>query len=253
MNGTLVAIIVGTALGSCGCEGAGGTTGSPVADMLRVEARCDVTVSGRGLAVPRADAPVYYSFYTLGPANSANLPIEGTQPDSRLVERLLGRALRDRGYRSETFGSSAAVSLMVAWGRLSPTPEEAAKLHPGEAGDRYYLMVAALDPGGVKQGKMIPLWWARANTGAQGRSLVDVLPTLIATAGPLFGTQSIQPESVEAARVPMPEPPIFVFGEGARSTAMVDNGANGYGIGSSFGNNSGGNFPAQSVPGSGHP
>jgi hypothetical protein len=69
---------------------------------------------------------------------------------------------------------------------------------------RYFLMVSALDfQTYVKTRKFVVLWTARISTEMEGRTLTDVLPTLISRGSSMFGRDTDGPQMTVEPIVPM--------------------------------------------------
>jgi len=67
---------------------------------------------------------------------------------------------------------------------------------------RYFLMVSALDFKQALHKKPVLLWCARVSTELAGRSLSEVLPTLIERGTPCFGEDTGGPKFLNSAPVP---------------------------------------------------
>jgi hypothetical protein len=82
---------------------------------------------------------------------------------------------------------------------------------------RYYVMVTAYDYAGyvrrvaewkrrgsppARRDGVLPLWEARISTEAAGRTLGDVLPTLVSAGAPMMGRETREPKLITLARVP---------------------------------------------------
>ena len=84
-------------------------------------------------------------------------------------------------------------------GRLDPQVNE---IHQSANHPRYFLMVSALDYQAAIRKKAVLLWCARVSTEQAGRDLSEVLPTLIASGVPFFGTDTHRPKFMTVPAVP---------------------------------------------------
>jgi hypothetical protein len=83
--------------------------------------------------------------------------------------------------------------------RLDPQRED---IQEAARNPRYYLIVSALDFQAALHKKPVLLWCARVSTERAGHHLDEVLPTLIAAAGPSFGQETTRPRFAQAPLVP---------------------------------------------------
>jgi hypothetical protein len=82
------------------------------------------------------------------------------------------------------------------WGAGSLSPMEMDKLRAASNEDRLYISLAALDVPAFKQKQRVVLW--RTSVTIDWRNtLADVLPTMLASAAPFFGTNSDRPVFVD--------------------------------------------------------
>jgi len=72
-----------------------------------------------------------------------------------------------------------------------------------ERAPRHFVIVSAFDFKDWSQHKTTLLWQAHVSTELEGHSLDEVLPTLIATAAPMFGRETTAPELIGAPVAPM--------------------------------------------------
>ncbi len=67
----------------------------------------------------------------------------------------------------------------------------------------YYVIVSAFDFRDALQHKATLLWRAHISTTIWGRYFDQVLPTMVMTAAPLLGRETLRPEVASAPVVPM--------------------------------------------------
>ena len=72
-----------------------------------------------------------------------------------------------------------------------------------ERSPRHYMLVSAFDFQDWVKHKTTLLWQAHISTELEGHTLGEVLPTLIATAAPMFGRETTAPELIAAPVAPM--------------------------------------------------
>ena len=90
-------------------------------DDLRVDVVVDTTDDGEKITPPTPDHPVYYYPVTKGYAPGGQpLSDEAPPPPKIEVQRLLGKALYEQGYRLNNKEHPATLLLMLWWGYLAP-------------------------------------------------------------------------------------------------------------------------------------
>ena len=198
---------------------------------IRVAIASDITEEGQNTPVPTADKPVFYYAVTPGYVNVGTALAGETSPSKSYVQRLFARALAGRGYHYQRTGKTPPpIALLLQWGYAVPDinadmqfvneadmetlvmgtskleenkfSSKVSSLYDAARLPRYYVTVTAIDFAAFAQKKTVVLWVTRASTELEANHLAEVLPTLIASAAPLFGTQSDQPRLIDAPLVP---------------------------------------------------
>ncbi len=193
---------------------------------IRVALVSDITDEGQNTPVPTADKPVFYYAKTPGYVISGP-PLAGeTSPRTPYVQHLLAKALAARGYHYQATGKTPPpIVLLLQWGYMTPALNDdltmaneqemqtlvmgTSKLEENKFSSsvgalydaarlpRYYVTVTAIDFTAFTQKKKVVLWCTRASTELEANHLAAVLPTLIASATSLFGTQSSRPQLID--------------------------------------------------------
>jgi hypothetical protein len=198
---------------------------------IRVAIVSDVSDEGQSAPVPAAGKPVYYYAVTPGYVISGP-PLAGeTSPRTAYVQHLLAKALAAHGYLYQATGKTPPpIVLLLQWGYMTPALNDdltmaneqemqtlvmgtskleenkfsssVSSLYDAARLPRYYVTVTALDFAAFVQKRRAELWCTRASTELEANHLAAVLPTLIASAAPLFGTQTSRPQLVDTPLVP---------------------------------------------------
>ena len=156
---------------------------------------------------PRPEA-VEHLFFKALTADQYRYPTKQTPPTVLLVLQWgyvappLARAVVSgaQPLTSDNSDEFAFAFNLVGGDRLRPETGAGVDLDPQRAiltdaarQPRYFVTVTALDFKSALEKKRVLLWTARVSTEAEGLSVADALPTLIAAAGPHFGQATAKP------------------------------------------------------------
>lgn len=196
-----------------------------------------MTDAGRKLTPASPKDPVRYLPIVGGYRNEGAPAADDAQPQRERVLKLFVKTLSERGYVA-TQKTTPAPALVLAfyWGTMNPEvdfdPNDPESLGTGfnqkdmldlvggqqreklrysrdlntvyedALDDRFFAIVTAYDYAAAKQKKRVVLWQARMSTRSKGVTLESVLPSLIASGGPLFGRETDRPKWVEMPVAP---------------------------------------------------
>ena len=192
----------------------------------------DTTQAGKALTPPTPQQPVYYLGRSLG-LTLGSIPGDH-EPDTKKLTDFATRILAKQGY----FGARPGVHdpslfLVVQWGYLKPGTEDllwflgydprqdiAAPTFPGQLGPEvwrrnfrsreietiledsqspiYGIIVTAFDFKTARTAQPVACWQTRIGLSANGKSMAEALPTMLAAAGPAIGRPSDKPVLVDA-------------------------------------------------------
>jgi hypothetical protein len=153
------------------------------------------SAEGRNFVRATPAHPVYFLPVVLGYRERGDIlayyrrsPPVSDQETAR-IETLLAAGLAAQGYRVATNASPPTLVITFAWGCSAPFTDSAQKKQ------RYFVDLTAIDLAAYRQHRRVLLWGDYVLTPYWGHYIDEVLPTLIATGVPLFGSHP-RPESV---------------------------------------------------------
>ena len=179
----------------------------------------DLTREGKKLSPPTAEHPTYYLPVYLGYKERGGVEqsYQRKPPSEVEIRRQLAAMLAKQHYLLAPKGGSPTIVLVIEWGSIVPTKvgdgrggiiTNASEIRAYVAGDSardldrhgaYYTEISSLEPrhfllisafqylAARDQKKEILLWRAHVTTGLWGNYLDEVIPTMIAHAGPILG------------------------------------------------------------------
>lgn len=200
--------------------------------QCEVNVNVAMTEAGKKVEPPTLAKPAYYFPVVAGYREEGAKVAGETKPPVTTVVHLLAKTLAQEHY----FVISKAhpqpdILLAFHWGYMNPEiddmgdPENPQKVFynqnemlalvggqtlgmldlnfekeavmQGAEDDRYFIVVSAYDFAAAKQHKKVLLWQARMSTPSVGVTLGEVLPSLIASGGPMFGRETIRPKWID--------------------------------------------------------
>jgi hypothetical protein len=209
--------------------------GSDRGGTVKVDVVVDMTEAGKKVAPPTPEQPAYYLPVFSGDEDVGYAPFfQRPLPPAPEVEKFIEKEFARQGYRPLVKGARPSLVLELAWGYMSPKwgpvpPGWIRTLLYGDTMDTigfdgkptnirdiddleqeitersgfYYVIVSAFDFRDALQHKATLLWRAHISTTIWGRYFDQVLPTMVMTAAPLLGRETLRPEVASAPVVPM--------------------------------------------------
>lgn len=191
-----------------------------------VIASTDTTEAGRALVPPTPAQPVYYRGLSLG-CKLGSIPGD-LPPDVERMNRFVARILAKQGYLAATPGHEPTLLLVVQWGYLRPRGSDliwflgynasqdiAAPAFPGQLGPEvwrrnlrshtietilgnaddpnYGVIVTAFKFHPANTPDPLIYWQTRISLPANGKSMTEALPAMLAAADSAIGRPSNSP------------------------------------------------------------
>lgn len=202
----------------------------PAATTCEINVNVVVTDAGRKFAPPTPAQPVRYLLVNGGFRIEGARVEDVSKPEPTRILRLFVNALAQQGYAGTTKPEPPPPLVLVFhWGVMSPEidsvredgettqaeffnqkemlnlvggqtledirlPSERNAVLEGAVEDRYFAIVTAFDYAAARQKKRVPLWQARMSVRSDHITLDEVLPALIAAAGPHYGRETVRPQ-----------------------------------------------------------
>jgi len=195
----------------------------------------DMTEEGKTLTQPTIANPVYYLGQSLGCKFGS---LSGDRlPDVKKMNQFVAEILAKQGYRGAKRGvHEPTLFLVLQWGYLEPGRDDliwflgydarndiAAPSFPGVLGPEvfrrdfrsreietiltnaaepnYGIIITAFEFKSASTAKPIVYWQTRIALPANGKSMDQALPTMVAAAGPAIGRESKSPRLMDADNV----------------------------------------------------
>ena len=220
--------------------GAGGANGGGFYDGWGpVVVTTVITAAGKAFTPPTNAQPTYYRGSSLG-RSLGSIPGD-TEPEPKELARFVAGILAQQGYVAAAPGQhDPALFLVVQWGYLrrgeddllwflgcDPTMDYAGTDQAGlfqrnlhsravetimnDARSAIYgLVLTAYDPKTVHSPRPVAYWQTRVGLPANGKSMAQALPVMVASAGPAIGHPAEEPalfdtDNARAGRVTLGE------------------------------------------------
>lgn len=188
----------------------------------------DTTAAGRALTHPTPQQPAYYLGVSLG-RKLGSIPGDH-EPDVKKLNRFVADVIAKQGYLDARPGAhEPALFLVIQWGYLKPGSQDllwflgydsrqdvaAPTEIPGQLGpeiwrrdfrsheietimdvakdDIYGIIVTAFEFKSASTAQPIAYWQTRIGLPANGKSMAQALPAMLAAAGPAIGRMSDKP------------------------------------------------------------
>lgn len=187
----------------------------------------DMTPEGRALTPPTREQPVYYAGRSLG-CRLGSIPGD-REPEENDMIRIVTKVLARQGYLgADPAKREPSLFLFVQWGYLQPgsgdllwflgydaRQDVAAPVFPGQLGAEvfrrdfrsrttqtvldyadepiYGIIITAFEYKSASTSKPLIYWQTRIGLPANGKSMLQALPTMIIAAGPSVGRASDTP------------------------------------------------------------
>ncbi len=200
--------------------------------QCEVNVNVAMTDVGRKVEPPTAAKPTYYFPVVVGYREEGSKVAGETKPPVMPVVHTLAKTLAQQHYLVISKDHpQPTVLLAFYWGYMNPQiddygdPDNPQKVFynqnemltlvggqtlgmldlnfereavmQGAEDDRYFVVVSAYDFAAARQHKKVLLWQARMSTPSAGVSIDEVLPSLIASGGPMFGRETIRPKWID--------------------------------------------------------
>ena len=195
----------------------------------------DMTVAGKALTPPTPQQPVYYRGLSLG-RRLGSIPGD-REPNLQELNLFVADILAKQGYRPAPPEIEAPPLLLVLqWGYVKPGSEDllwflgynpeqdiAAQANPNMLGPEvwrrgmrsrlidtilqdsqnpiYGIIVTAFEFKSARTPEPVVYWQTRIGLPANGKSMAQALPVMIAAAGPAIGRPADRPVMLDADRV----------------------------------------------------
>jgi len=226
--------LIGRLLGAAGLAVLAGCA-NPLPPQVLVVG--DVTETGRKLAPPTADQPVYYFPLVVGYKEVGGVIAGEKQPAKNDVSHALAVALAKQHYLLMDAQHAPGQLLVFWWGSMNPqiedfgsndptqqvffneremlalvgaykttklAPWDSDRLRTAARDDRYFVIVMAFDFAAARRHEKKLLWMAKMSTESVGTDLPAVFPALIASGGPAFGRDTA-PGWIDSGQPPKEE------------------------------------------------
>ena len=184
----------------------------------------DMTDEGKRVAHPTPDNPAYYVALPMGNKEFGYAAFfQKPPPKPAEVKALLDRELSKQGYLAATRQHDPSLVLAFYWGYIDQTDGAIPSLgfvasmlrgnpyatnynksytdrkmegHSESYREIWYILVSAFDANDWVHHKRTLLWCAHIYTPSWGHHMDEVLPALIATAGPILGRETSRPQMI---------------------------------------------------------
>jgi len=186
----------------------------------------DMTDEGKKVPHPTPGRPAYYSSLPMGnKVFGYSAFYQKDDPSAAEVKELMDKELSMQGYRMATREHDPSLILTYFWGymdssdgamsqgggglaasmlRGNPYATDYNKVAPDHRMDSqsesyesiWYVLVSAFDARDWVHRKLTLLWCAHIYTPSWGHYMTQVLPAMIATAGPVLGRETSRPQMV---------------------------------------------------------
>lgn len=194
----------------------------------------DTTEEGKARTPPSPQQPVHYKGLSLG-QRLGSIPGD-REPDVKQMNQFVARILAKQGYLgARPGGPEPELFVVLQWGYLEPRSEDllwflgynpaddiAAPAFPGKLGPEvwrrgmrsrlietimqdsqdaiYGIIVTAFDFKTARTAEPVAFWQTRIGLPANGKSMAEALPVMLAAAGPAIGRPADKPVMVDADR-----------------------------------------------------